>query len=73
MDDVDMPDAGSSAAPKSKAVSKTAKVGGAADEGKKRFEVKKVRTPGLEDIRLSRYLWLLVECCGFVGVGYCCG
>ncbi|KAL8871024.1 MAG: hypothetical protein Q9198_007498 [Flavoplaca austrocitrina] len=41
MDDVDMPDAGSSAAPKSKAVSKTAKAGGAADEGKKRFEVKK--------------------------------
>lgn len=40
-----MPDAGPSAAPKSKAVSKTAKAGGAADEGKKRFEVKKVRPP----------------------------
>ncbi|KAI4223760.1 MAG: hypothetical protein L6R36_005191 [Xanthoria steineri] len=41
MNDVDMPDAGPSAAAKSKAVSKTAKAGGAADEGKKRFEVKK--------------------------------
>ncbi|KAL8707113.1 MAG: hypothetical protein Q9225_007824 [Loekoesia sp. 1 TL-2023] len=39
--DVDMPDVGPSAPTKSKAMSKTAKAGGAADEGKKRFEVKK--------------------------------
>ncbi|KAI4095368.1 MAG: hypothetical protein LQ348_004857 [Seirophora lacunosa] len=39
--DVDMPDAGPSAPAKSKAVSKAAKAGGVADEGKKRFEVKK--------------------------------
>ncbi|KAL8908235.1 MAG: hypothetical protein Q9207_000956 [Kuettlingeria erythrocarpa] len=39
--DVDMPDAGPSAPTKSKATSKTAKAGGAGDEGKKRFEVKK--------------------------------
>lgn len=38
-----MPDAGPSAPAKSKAIAKTAKAGGAADEGKKRFEVKKVR------------------------------
>lgn len=43
--DVDMPDAGPSAPAKSKAVSKTAKAGGATDEGKKRFEVKKVGLP----------------------------
>ena len=42
MNDIDMPDAGPSAPAKSKAVSKTAKAGGTADEGKKRFEVKKV-------------------------------
>ncbi|KAL8967064.1 MAG: hypothetical protein Q9183_003088 [Haloplaca sp. 2 TL-2023] len=41
MNDIDMPDAGPSAPAKSKAVSKTAKAGGTADEGKKRFEVKK--------------------------------
>ncbi|KAL8675891.1 MAG: hypothetical protein Q9186_007525 [Xanthomendoza sp. 1 TL-2023] len=41
MNDVDMPDAGPSAPAKSKAIAKTAKTGGAADEGKKRFEVKK--------------------------------
>ncbi|KAL8811404.1 MAG: hypothetical protein Q9223_007541 [Gallowayella weberi] len=41
MNDVDMPDAGPSAPTKSKATVKTAKAGGAADEGKKRFEVKK--------------------------------
>ncbi|KAL8945455.1 MAG: hypothetical protein Q9211_000020 [Gyalolechia sp. 1 TL-2023] len=39
--DVDMPDAGPSVPAKPKAVSKTAKAGGTADEGKKRFEVKK--------------------------------
>lgn len=43
--DVDMPDAGPSAPAKSKAVSKAAKAGGVADEGKKRFEVKKVGPP----------------------------
>ncbi|KAL8735250.1 MAG: hypothetical protein Q9181_002904 [Wetmoreana brouardii] len=36
-----MPDAGPSAPSKSKATSKVSKAGGAADEGKKRFEVKK--------------------------------
>ncbi|KAI4244642.1 MAG: hypothetical protein L6R40_002846 [Gallowayella cf. fulva] len=41
MNDVHMPDAGPSAPAKSKATTKTAKGGGAADEGKKRFEVKK--------------------------------
>ena len=41
MDDVDMPDAGPSVPPKAKTVSKSVKVGGAADDGKKRFEVKK--------------------------------
>ncbi|KAI4109493.1 MAG: hypothetical protein L6R37_000468 [Teloschistes peruensis] len=41
MNDVEMPDAGSSVAPKTKGVSKTAKAGGAADDSKKRFEVKK--------------------------------
>ncbi|KAL9004536.1 MAG: hypothetical protein Q9188_002662 [Gyalolechia gomerana] len=40
--DVDMPDAGPSGPAKSKTQSKTAKAGGTADEGKKRFEVKKV-------------------------------
>ncbi|KAL8941285.1 MAG: hypothetical protein Q9216_002346 [Gyalolechia sp. 2 TL-2023] len=39
--DVDMPDAGPSAPTKSKTASKVAKTGGTADEGKKRFEVKK--------------------------------
>ena len=53
MNDVDMPDAGPSAAAKSKAVSKTAKAGGAADEGKKRFEVKKVRSSSLMAVRTS--------------------
>ncbi|KAL9581890.1 MAG: hypothetical protein Q9212_003620 [Teloschistes hypoglaucus] len=41
MNDVEMPDAGSMPPPKSKGISKTAKAGGTADEGKKRFEVKK--------------------------------
>ncbi|KAI4175458.1 MAG: hypothetical protein LQ343_001658 [Gyalolechia ehrenbergii] len=40
--DVDMPDAGPSGPAKSKTQSKTAKAGGTADEGKKRFEVKKL-------------------------------
>ncbi len=44
MADVEMPDVGSAAPTKGKAVAKTSKAGGSADVGseKKRFEVKKV-------------------------------
>lgn len=49
MNDIDMPDAGPSAPAKSKAASKTAKAGGGADEGKKRFEVKKAGFQRLTD------------------------
>lgn len=73
MNDVDMPDAGPSAAAKSKAVSKTAKAGGAADEGKKRFEVKKVRSSSLTAVRTSRGLPSSVERSSTMGVGHCCG
>ncbi|CAO1604127.1 hypothetical protein XANCAGTX0491_007692 [Xanthoria calcicola] len=73
MNDVDMPDAGPSAAAKSKAVSKTAKAGGAADEGKKRFEVKKVRSSPSTAIRTSGSLRSSVERSSTMGVGHCCG
>lgn len=73
MADVEMPDAGSSAAAKPKdPTTKSAKAGGAdtSMEGKKRFEVKKVRD---EDIDLeSTYLRSIVECSSLVGMGYCC-
>ena len=44
MADIDMPDAGPSAPPKTKVPAKTSRAGGTdvAAEGKKRFEVKKV-------------------------------
>ncbi|KAL8632211.1 hypothetical protein Q9189_002000 [Teloschistes chrysophthalmus] len=53
MNDVEMPDAGSSAPPKSKGISKTAKAGGTADEGKKRFEVKKASNVKQTNSRLQ--------------------
>ena len=54
-----MPDAGSSAPPKSKAVAKTTKPEGGDTkvEGKKRFEVKKVRDT------VSFASWKVLTCC----------
>ena len=73
MADVDMPDAGPSVPAKGKATVKSSK-SGAADgglDGKKRFEVKKVRHQ--HDVHLDMLAnCFVVECCSFMGVGHRC-
>lgn len=77
MADVDMTDApsASGSAPVKKATGK-AKVGVTENgaDGKKRFEVKKVkRSQQPCKAYISPSNWLLVERGSFMGVGYCCG
>lgn len=74
MADVEMKDAAAGSAAKAKSASKSAKSGNAEGgaDGKKRFEVKKVRLPHFRNSNACSdpNLIYLVERSCFVGVGY---
>ena len=76
MADVDMPDAGPSTPVKASKTSLKSSKAGASEgivDGKKRFEVKKVKEASMSPSEMSPDRFVLVECCSSMGVGYCGG